>query len=440
MKVAAVLPQNTGTPIEILRQEVEGAKAHFPAEVNRLEFFAPQPAVERYRQMFPDIAISALPPRFTPETHVVMLEAYDRKAGFTSDYDVVQLAHKAKAPLSSIKFYGRIMPYDRPWSEAELQNMGSHVFNRLSPEAPWGFYYFPYGYLFRFLGMGPINAIGCRITHSLSDLAKRPKNKKVVACFGGSAGWSMYCLHHQMYTEVIQRKLNAHCAAENLDIEFTVLNFGQHGHMVMNEMLTYLTFCWDLKPDIVIAHDGYNDAVYGQMCDPRLVDEWDVTYQENLEGWSQILHQTSDQPRTQNELPYRAVNQPVRVLRAYTRRKRQFAQIVQSNGGFFIWGLQPAACSRKKKSPLEAELLERNLNRDYAPVVSNVEGMYRILGASLKLGADIPFVNCHEAVGAYGPDHFLLGDDVHLMPEGDEIIASLYADTIISNYIGQGRC
>ncbi|MFM9597667.1 hypothetical protein ACKI1O_51185, partial [Streptomyces scabiei] len=81
---------------------------------------------------------------------------------------------------------------------------------------------------------------------------------------------------------------------------------------MINEMLTYTNFCWDLRPDVVVAHDGYNDAVYGQLCDPRVLDDWDMIYQENLEGWSQILHETADTPRTQHSLPYRAVNQPVR--------------------------------------------------------------------------------------------------------------------------------
>ncbi len=60
----------------------------------------------------------------------------------------------------------------------------------------------------------------------------------------------------------------------------------------------------------------------------------------------------------------------------------------------FVWGLQPAASSRKKRSPLEASLLKRNRNPDHAPVVVNVEGMFRILRRSLKLDDDTPFVDC----------------------------------------------
>ncbi len=439
MTVRAVFPLEVSTPIEILRQEVEGVRTHFAGVDAGLSFVAPDAVLPRYRSLFPDLNVAPVPRRFAADEPVVLLESYDDKAGYNAHWESGDRAHQAGATTSSVKFSGRVVPYRRDWSPAELQNMDANVFNQLSPREPWGFYYFPFGYLFRFLGIGPINSFGCRITHSLPELARREANHKVVACFGGSAGWSMFCLHHQMYTELLQQRLNACCAERKLDLRFTVLNFGQHGHVVMNEMTSYTNFCWDLKPDIVVAHDGYNDAVYGQLCDARVLGDWDVIYQENLEGWSQILHQTADIPRTQSSLPYRAINQPVRVLKAYAKRKRQFAQIVRANGGMFVWGLQPAASSRKKRSAVEAGLLRHNRNNDVAPFAQNVEGMFRILRQSLKLDEDTPFVDCDAAMSTHAPDQLVFGDDVHLMPPGDALLAELYADAIVEAYIDKGR-
>jgi hypothetical protein len=127
------------------------------------------------------------------------------------------------------------------------------------------------------------------------------------------------------------------------------------------------------------------------------------------------------------------------VLRAYAKRKRQFAQIVRSNGGMFVWGLQPASSSHKRRSPLEASLLERNRNPDHAPVAGNVDGMFRILRQSLKLDDDTPFVDCDAAMSTCGPDHLMFGDDVHLMPDGDVLLAGLYADAIAKAYIDKDR-
>lgn len=438
-KIRVVFPPEAATPAEILRQEVEGVRTHFSEPHAHLVFAAPEATLSTWRSLFPELDIITVPRKFLADEHVVLLESYHDEEGYSAHWESGDRANQAGATASSIKFNGRLVPYKRDWSSSELQNMDANVFNRLSPREPWGFYYFPFGYLFRFLGMGPINSFGCRITRSLAELIRREKNHKVVACFGGSAGWSMFCLHHQMYTELLQRRLNDYCKMQNLDLQFTVLNFGQHGHVVMNEMLSYTNFCWDLKPDIVVAHDGYNDAVYGQLCDPRVLDDWDVIYQENLEGWSQILHETADIPRTQPSLPYRPVNQPVRVLKSYAKRKRQFARIVRSNGGMFVWGLQPAASSRKKRPSLEASLLKRNRNQDHASAAANVEGMFRILRQSLKLDDDTPFVDCDAAMSTCGPDHWMFGDDVHLMPEGDILVADLYADAIAKAYIDKGR-
>lgn len=438
-KVTVIFPPEASTPLEILRQELEGARTHFADNSTKPLLAAPEPVLTTYRSLFPGIDIVAAPRKFSADEHVVLLESYHDEEGYSAHWESGDRAHQAGALVSSIKFSGRIVPYKRDWSPAELQNMDANIFNRLSPREPWGFYYFPFGYLFRFLGIGPINSFGCRMTQSLADLARRDQSHKVVACFGGSAGWSMFCLHHQMYTELLQERLNAHCKERDLELQFTVLNFGQHGHVVMNEMLSYMNFCWDLKPDIVVAHDGYNDAVYGQLCDPRVLDDWNLIYQENLEGWSQILHKTGDIPRTQHSLPYRVVNQPVQVLKSYARRKRQFAQIVRSNGGMFVWGLQPAASSHKKRSSLEKGLLEHNRNPDHAPARANVEGMFRILRQSLKLDHDTPFVDCDAAMSTCGAERLLFGDEVHLMPEGDVLVAGLYADAIIGGYLDNGR-
>lgn len=438
-KVTVIFPPEASTPLEILRQELEGVRTHFAQSNAKPVLAAPEATLPTYRSLFPELDIVAAPRRFDADTHVVLLESYHDKEGYSAHWESGDRAHQAGAVVSSIKFSGRIVPYKRDWSPAELQNMDANIFNRLSPREPWGFYYFPFGYLFRFLGIGPINSFGCRMTQSLGDLARRDRQHKVVACFGGSAGWSMFCLHHQMYTHLLEERLNAHCKERNLELRFTVLNFGQHGHVVMDQMLSYMNFCWDLKPDIVVAHDGWNDAVYGQLCDPRVLDDWNLIYQENLEGWSQILHQTADIPRTQHSLPYRVVNQPVHVLKSYAKRKRQFAQIVRSNGGMFVWGLQPAASTHKKRSPLEDSLIRRNSNPDHASARANLEGMFRILRQSLKLDDDTPFVDCDAAVSTCGSERLLFGDEVHLMPEGDAFIAGLYADAIARAYVDIGR-
>ncbi len=210
IKVAVVFPSEATTPAEILRQEIEGVRTHFAGARANLTYAAPKAALPTYRALFPELNIVSAPHKFMADEHVVLLESYHDQDGYSAHWESGDRAIQAGATASSIKFSGRIVPYKRDWASSELQNMDANIFNQLSPREPWGFYYFPFGYLFRFLGMGPINSFGCRITQSLPDLARRDKNHKVVACFGGSAAWSMFCLHHQMYTELLQQRLNAY--------------------------------------------------------------------------------------------------------------------------------------------------------------------------------------------------------------------------------------
>lgn len=428
MLVAVVLPMGE-IPIELIAQQLEGVKAHFPSPAE-LRYFCHGGQQSHYDQSL-SVRTEAMDSQFVACDELVILQAFGEERA-------AQLRVPNTTRTSYVGWEGRLLPLRRSMDDRDLQNMDCHVFNRLSPPEAWGFYYFPFNYLFRYAGMGPIDKFGFRITRSLAQLAGRSSNVKVVACFGGSACWSPYALHHQMHTELLEQRLNGHCSRNGLDLSFVVLNVGQHGNMVMNEMLNYMLFCHEVKPDIVVAHDGYNDLVYGQMCDPRLLSE-SLAYQENLEGWSQLLHNTSQHPRTQNELPYRAVNAPIPVLKAYTKRKRQFADIVTRSGALFVWGLQPAAFSKKRRPKVEADLVARMFNRDYAPVVANVESMYATLLKSLRVPEGIPFVDCHTVFGKYGEERFLLGDDVHLVAGGDALLAEIYGDAIIRSYIDAGR-
>jgi hypothetical protein len=42
-------------------------------------------------------------------------------------------------------------------------------------------------------------------------------------------------------------------------------------------------------------------------------------------------------------------------------------------------------------------------------------------------------------MSACGADRLMFGDEVHLMPEGDVLLAELYADAIVAAYIDKGR-
>ena len=140
--------------------------------------------------------------------------------------------------------------YDLEFSKND--ESGSHIFNRLAPKKTRQFYYFPFGYLYRHISMGKTNEFGHRINADLNALKNRDKSHIVIAIFGGSGAASFYCLYEEMFSNLLQNRLNK----EYKDKTFNVLNFSQPGAVLINQINHYLLFCEALNPEIVIAHDG----------------------------------------------------------------------------------------------------------------------------------------------------------------------------------------
>ena len=313
----------------------------------------------------------------------------------------------------------------------EYPFLESHVFNRLSPRTPDGyFYYFPWGYLFRYTGWGPLNSFGFRVPENLQSMSNRPKNHKLVVVFGGSAGWSMYCLHNEMFSSCLERMLNDACAKAGLETRYTVLNFAMHGHVVLNQTLTYTLFVEELHPDVVISHDGFNDLGYGQLSDTFLLHKG-ITYQTNLEDWSNILHGSDSKLKTQTGSPYQQINLHPAVVKAYIDRKKQFMRMVNNNGATFLWGLQPFVQSKAAPCAAESAYLTDELahirDRPFSIMYQNQLSLFAMAQKAVSKETDSRFiVDTHKLFNAFGADEHLFGDFVHTLPDGDIRIAQCY--------------
>ncbi|HEY8037049.1 MAG TPA: hypothetical protein VIF37_15820 [Methylobacter sp.] len=339
-----------------------------------------------------------------------------------------------------IRFYaidanGRLLPAGREYDDQDAENMDAHIFNRLSKPEGEALYYFPYGYLFRYPGVGPTNQFGFRVPDDLSGFKNRDPEHKLVLCYGGSSGFSMFTLPHQMYTSVMEASLNKKALESGSSLRFTVLNFGQHGNVVMNSILTYVLFNFHLKPDFIVAHDGWNDIIYGMVQDPRLLKCGNFAYQNNLEGWSQILHGTQELQQTQTGTPFRPLSAAPAVLGQYFTRKRQFESMVRANGAQFIWGLQPNSFNKRHLHPLEATNIEAHeKNMPFIDVYRQAIPLFQRASEQLDK-MDVPKLDLYEEFGKYGKDDYLFVDPVHLSPDGDEIVGRNYAD-VIANLCG----
>src|SRR5260370_16954892 len=116
IKVGVVFPSEATTPVEILRQEIEGVRTHFAEANANLTFAAPEVALPTYRSLFPELNIASVPRKFMADEHVVLLESYHDKDGYSAHWESGDRANQPAATASTIKFSHLIVPYKRDCS------------------------------------------------------------------------------------------------------------------------------------------------------------------------------------------------------------------------------------------------------------------------------------------------------------------------------------
>jgi hypothetical protein len=325
------------------------------------------------------------------------------------------------------------------YDQFEFPHLDAHIFQRLSGRRH-EFVNFPYGRVYSDVEVGPVNELGFRVAADYRRLARRPAHHKLAVVFGGSAAFSYYCRPEEMFATRLEDKLNATLSSADSDVRVTVLNFGMHDDVVMQEMLTYMLFVHELRPDIVIAHDGHNDLYYGLQDDPYLLNNFDVIYQRYSEEWSKILHKTSDvgtPPLYSIGADDQQLNFPQNVLRVYMKRKRQFEHMVRADGGLFVWGVQPLHCSKgtlSRRELLKYRQAERGIPHSPAQrkFLKCLYYAYGLLSETLARQDDIILIDFNRRFQAFDDSRELLWDHCHTSPDGDEVIADAYHDVILS--------
>lgn len=310
-------------------------------------------------------------------------------------------------------------------STLSYPTLNDHIFSQLGSANPHEHYYFfPFAVLHRDTSMGPINALGFRITEDLKVLEQRDTNHKIIGVFGGSTVFSIGCLHEETWTYQLEKKLNDFCFEHDINTKFTVLNFGQPGCVVVNELLFYLFFCQSLHLDYVIAHDGYHDLDWGQVVDPSLLSEHQISYIKDLEAWPGRLHNHN------KTAPNRGiVNSSDVVLQTYFERKCQFKNIVESFGSVFLWGIQPILHSKKPLTSVEKIYHQHGMN-DTA--TKNITVMYENLH-QLPYQEKTHIVKVNEHFAALNTNKTLFIDFWHTNADGDDVIADTYCSYFTKN-------
>lgn len=286
---------------------------------------------------------------------------------------------------------------------------------------PFEYIYLPYSYLYKFLNFkNDLNMLGFRMDQNFRKFKHRDKNEKLILFFGGSSCFDIFAKIGERFCDFTQQYLN-----ENSQYKYTILNFGLPGNVILNEISYYIMFGMELNPDIVIAHDGFNDLVYGQCSNIELQREYNLNYQCEL-----------DIKKYMKECDNRyKVNVPAEiVINTYLSRKYQFQTLVQNNNSIFISSLQPTLYSKKRVAPLENKFEKSMTNEDIKPIFRNIKLLYEKTSYLIQNDNTLSHhIDFDSIFNQYDEKNILFGDVMHTFVEANKIIAQTYCDYIIQN-------
>lgn len=430
MKVLALLPESFRAAEDIqravmlIRKRYVGHELHFGAPESMLEHYAPLLAPDvplRYEtgtieKSYPELVVvigRGAPPQVenVPHQRIYILRS-----------DPLNLS-----PRGGFSLYqpAKLDARDNPWIDA-------HVFHQVGSRT-FGFQHFALGPLYIDPEIGPINPFGFRINFDHRSLAERDPNHKVVAIFGGSAAFSCLVMYDEMFASLLEQSLNARGGP----LHYTVLNFGMHDHITMQEMVTYLMYVQMVRPDVVISHGGHNDEWYGLQNDRFLLNNYQMVYQRHTEEWSKLIHKTEHvqtPPLFSTTPEIQALNLPQKVIQAYFFRKQQFKTIVEANGGVFLWGHQPLIWSKQKLSELEEEkrlqMENTNPNPLFHRFIRRVKMLHAKTSEELARLKGIRLIDLHQRFEKEPSTTTHFWDHVHCSPAGDQVVAQIYHEAI----------
>ncbi|WP_196757643.1 hypothetical protein [Prochlorococcus marinus] len=296
-----------------------------------------------------------------------------------------------------------------------------------------------------------ISTLGHRFNDQKFQLiASNPERYCVIAIFGGSAAYSIFCDDNQNFSSVLEGKLknrekdpvNKTIASKMRGKEIVCINFALPGTSIFEAQLYYTLEALRIHPTITIMHLGWNEARLAATTHPSLgklgvyVNNFAHTALLNANNRSKSyleedVYNLPNIPATPHELVCK------NILSSVT----QFCQQVIQDNGVAIIGLQPIIqASRTYENPIN-ELMRMSashfshLDHYNEFFYSNFPSECRNIGNGYFLNVDqLLYFEEHKYLN---PNEFLFYDSCHLSPTGDKLIAEIYYDFILSASFGQ---
>lgn len=158
-------------------------------------------------------------------------------------------------------------------------------------------------------------------------IKNRPKDLKLIACFGNSALRVEYLPLEQTITSYLQRIIGD---------KFIVVNFGVSAYTTYEQMMLYHALVYPLKPEIVLSFFAGTDFRIAYACCDYLMKQHDIIY-------SPYFYEKSYKTIAQSDLPLYCENgtshkinphiQNEEIIKAILVRLEQFHAQVCGGGG-----------------------------------------------------------------------------------------------------------
>jgi len=227
----------------------------------------------------------------------------------------------------------------------------------------------------------------------------KERKETLIVMTGGSeaAGYS----HEVPIIQNVERILNARHGKK-----FRVLNLAMNGYCLPQEMAAYLNLAYDLHPEFVISHSGYNDTMYALMA-PGPFKELGLFFSKDVfESWLEPLY--GAKPGRNYGAWTLEKDRAEVIVPSILRSLEKYRNVVVHNGGKFIVGIQPYFLPEHLKVP-PADLAR-----------AGTETFEKLL-------AEAPardFLTFPKELGITFKDH------IHTTSESSEKIARVYAEQI----------
>ena len=313
-----------------------------------------------------------------------------------------------------------------------------NIFNKLSDDSEYGFYYFPYGYLFRYPKWGRINSLGFRMQYELEWYKQNRSGIYLVEFFGGSTGFDILVPDHETIAHKIEIFLNENRANLGIDKPVHVINMSAPGNVLLNQINTFTLFGYQLEPDMVISHHGANDVITGLITDPTLLNNYMITYPDVQETWAKAIHDSTHDVNYDFAEPtapdFKAVQlqcYPHKVAEAYATRVAQFRHYVEGLHIKFVSGFQPICTSKLQLNSIEYKNID-GYNPYYKQNYDASKYTYEIADKLFAQSEEsiAGFANIHRHFSNLPSDIVHFGDHHHLTAEGDTEAALCYTKAI----------